>query len=79
VRRPGGATLGLITSGTHSPSLGYPIALADLDAEAAPFTPGEPLEVLIRGEGVAAEVTGVPFIPKRSAEGRAQGAHQQGG
>ena len=79
VRRPGGATLGLITSGTHSPSLGYPIALADLDAEAAPFTRGEPLEVLIRGEGVAAEVTGVPFIPKRSTEGRAQAAHQQGG
>ena len=79
VRRPGGATLGLITSGTHSPSLGYPIALADLDAEAAPFTPGEPLEVLIRGEGVAAEVTGVPFILKRSTEGRAQAAHQQGG
>ena len=79
VRRPGGATLGLVTSGTHSPSLGYPIALADLVAEAAPFTPGEPLEVLIRGEGVAAEVTGVPFIPKRSTEGRAQGAQQQGG
>ena len=76
VRRPGGATLGLITSGTHSPSLGYPIALADLAAEAAPFTPGEPLEVLIRGEGVAAEVSGVPFIPKRSTDGRAQGAQR---
>jgi aminomethyltransferase len=79
VRRPGGVTLGLVTSGTHSPSLGYPIALADLDAGAAPFTPGEPLEVLIRGEGVAAEVTGVPFILKRSTEGRAHAAHQQGG
>ena len=79
VRRPGGVTLGLVTSGTHSPSLGYPIALADLDAGAAPFTLGEPLEVLIRGEGVAAEVTGVPFILKRSTEGRAQAAHQQGG
>ena len=76
VRRPGGATLGLITSGTHSPSLGYPIALADLTAEAAPFTPGEPLEVLIRGDGVAAEVSGVPFIPKRSTDGRAQGAQR---
>lgn len=79
VRRPGGATIGLITSGTHSPSLGYPIALADLDAGAAPFTPGEALEVLIRGEGVAAEVAGVPFIRKRSTEGRAHGAHQRGG
>lgn len=79
VRRPGGASLGLITSGTHSPSLGYPIALADLAAEAAPYTPGEPLEVLIRGEGVAAEVTGVPFIVKRSKEVPAQVAQQQGG
>jgi aminomethyltransferase len=79
VRRPGGVTLGLVTSGTHSPSLGYPIALADLDAGASPFTPGEPLEVLIRGEGVAAEVTGVPFILKRSTERRAHAAHQQGG
>lgn len=79
VRRPGGVTLGLVTSGTQSPSLGYPIALADLDAEGAPYLPSEPLEVLIRGEGVAAEVTGVPFIPKRSTEGRAQGAHHRGG
>jgi aminomethyltransferase len=79
VRRSDGSTLGLVTSGTHSPSLGYPIALADLDAAAGPYPPGKALEVLIRGEGVAAEVTGVPFIPKRSTEGRAQGAHQQGG
>jgi aminomethyltransferase len=74
VRRPGGASIGHVTSGTHSPTLGYPIALADLDAAAGPFTLGEPLEVLIRGEAIAVEVTGVPFIPKRPNEGPAQSA-----
>ncbi len=66
VRRGDGRALGTVTSGTHSPTLGYPIALADLDAAYGPFPPGTPLEVLIRGESVAVEVTGVPFIPKRT-------------
>jgi len=79
LRRPGGADLGSVTSGTHSPTLGYPIALADLDAAEGPFRIGEPIEVLIRGEAVAAEVTGVPFIPKRPAEGRSPETHKRGG
>jgi aminomethyltransferase len=78
VRRKGGTSIGRVTSGTHSPTLGYPIALADLEAIAGPFTLGEPLEVLIRGEAIACEVTGVPFIPKRPSEGSAQSAQQQG-
>ena len=64
VHRPDGGLIGHITSGTHSPTLGYPIALADLDASASPYPLGEPLDVLIRGERVAAVVTGVPFVPK---------------
>jgi aminomethyltransferase len=64
VHRPDGGLIGHITSGTHSPTLGYPIALADLDASASPYPVGEPLDVLIRGERVAAVVTGVPFVPK---------------
>jgi aminomethyltransferase len=64
VHRPDGGLIGRITSGTHSPTLGYPIALADLDASASPYPLGEPLDVLIRGERVAAVVTGVPFVPK---------------
>jgi len=66
VHRPGGGLVGRITSGTHSPTLGYPIALADLDATQAPFPLNEPLDVLIRGERIAAVVTGVPFVPKRT-------------
>jgi aminomethyltransferase len=64
VHQPDGGLIGHITSGTHSPTLGYPIALADLDASASPYSVGEPLDVLIRGERVAAVVTGVPFVPK---------------
>ncbi|HAR03661.1 MAG TPA: glycine cleavage system aminomethyltransferase GcvT [Chloroflexi bacterium] len=66
VHQPDGGLIGHITSGTHSPTLGYPIALADLDASASPYPVGEPLDVLIRGERVAAVVTGVPFVPKGS-------------
>jgi aminomethyltransferase len=66
VHRPDGSLIGHITSGTHSPTLGYPIALADLDASGAPYPLDEPLSVLIRGERVAALVTGVPFVPKRA-------------
>jgi aminomethyltransferase len=65
VHRPDGGLVGQITSGTHSPTLGYPIALADLDATGAPYPQGEPLDVLIRGERVSAMVTDVPFVPKR--------------
>ena len=64
VHRPDGGLIGHITSGTHSPTLGYPIALADLDASASTYPLSEPLDVLIRGERVAAVVTGVPFVPK---------------
>ena len=66
VHQPDGELIGHITSGTHSPTLGYPIALADLDASASPYPLGVPLDVLIRGERVAAVVTGVPFVPKGS-------------
>ena len=68
VLRPDGDSIGRITSGTHSPTLGHPIALADLDATGAPYQLGEPLNVLIRGERVAAVVTGVPFVPKRTSK-----------
>lgn len=64
VRLPGGSTIGSITSGTHSPSLGAPIALADLEASSGPWPIGRQLEVEVRGEWVTAEVVGVPFLPR---------------
>lgn len=79
VRLPGATPMGTVTSGTHSPSLGYAIALADLDAGTGPLVPGAPLEIGIRGEWVSAEVAGVPFIQKRSTGQPASGGREQGG
>ena len=55
---------GVVTSGTHSPTLGYPIAMAYVapgDAE-----PGTILAVEIREQPVAAEVVPLPFYKRRN-------------
>jgi aminomethyltransferase len=60
-------TTGVVTSGTHSPTLGRPIAMAYVapgDAE-----PGTILAVEIREQPVAAEVVPLPFY-KRESTGR---------
>jgi aminomethyltransferase len=53
------AAVGIITSGALSPTLGYPIALAYLDAALA--EPGTVVEVDIRGKKEQFEVTSAPF------------------
>ncbi len=61
-----GESVGTVTSGTHSPSLGQPIALADVAAAAGPWSVGRSVAVRVREESVAAEVVALPFVPKRS-------------
>jgi aminomethyltransferase len=61
-----GMAIGHITSGTHSPTLGVPIAFADVAASAGAFEHGRRLSVLVRDLPIAAEVVAVPFIPKRT-------------
>lgn len=56
---PDGAAVGTVTSGALSPTLGYPIALAYLDASLA--EPGTVLHVDIRGNKEQFEVTPAPF------------------
>jgi aminomethyltransferase len=58
----GGGEVGVVTSGTHSPTfekalgMGYvPVALS---------APGTPIEIEIRGQRVAAEVVGMPFYKR---------------
>jgi aminomethyltransferase len=51
--------VGTITSGALSPTLGYPIALAYLDASLA--EPGTVVQVDIRGSHEQFEVTSAPF------------------
>ncbi|HYC01563.1 MAG TPA: glycine cleavage system aminomethyltransferase GcvT [Candidatus Limnocylindrales bacterium] len=57
-----GAQLGVVTSGTHSPTLGRAIAMALVEREHA----AGPFEVEIRGKRRAASVTGLPFCVKRA-------------
>ena len=55
--------IGVTTSGTHCPYLGYPAAMALIDA--AYREPGTMVEVDVRGRRVAAQVVPLPFY-KRS-------------
>lgn len=54
-----GRRAGAVTSGTHSFFLGYPIALAMVEAPSSPI--GENLTVEVRGRQATAEVVKLPF------------------
>ncbi|MCC6765463.1 MAG: glycine cleavage system aminomethyltransferase GcvT [Deltaproteobacteria bacterium] len=54
-----GASVGIVTSGTLSPTLGSPVALAYVSAALA--APGTKLAVDVRGRPVPAEVVATPF------------------
>ena len=55
--------IGHVTSGSFSPSLGKPIAMALLDREYS--IEDTRLEVKLREQQVAVTVTRLPFIPHR--------------
>lgn len=57
-----GRLIGQTTSGTHCPYVGYPAAMAILDAEYR--EPGTRVEVDVRGRRVEAEVVRMPFYKK---------------
>jgi len=63
--RQGEATVGVVTSGTQSPTLGRAVALAYVAQELS--APGTVLEVEIRGRPVAARVVPTPFYRRASA------------
>ena len=54
--------IGVSTSGTHCPYLGYPVAMAYVDAELA--EPGTVVEADVRGRRVAAEIVKMPFYKR---------------
>lgn len=54
--------IGMTTSGTHSPHLGYPIAMALVDVNKSSI--GTKLEVDIRGRRVCAEIVQLPFYKR---------------
>lgn len=57
-----GATVGTVTSGTSSPTLGENIGLALIDKSYAGR--GKPLQIMIRGKAVAAEQVRTPFYKR---------------
>ena len=63
LRDKDGNVVGVITSTTVSPTLGYPIAMAYLDRWLA--VPGTELAVDVAGEEKKAEVTPIPFYNRR--------------
>jgi len=63
----GDEAVGVITSGALSPTLGYPIAMAYVDA--ASSAAGTTLEIDVRGSRVAASVVPLPFYKKEDNHG----------
>ncbi len=55
--------IGHVTSGSFSPSLGKPVAMALLDRNSAGL--GNTLYAMVRDRKIAVTVTGLPFIPHR--------------
>jgi aminomethyltransferase len=63
----GDTPVGVITSGALSPTLGYPIAMAYVDAAVSAV--GTALEIDVRGSRVAASVVPLPFYKKEQTHG----------
>lgn len=63
---PGGAEVGLVTSGTHSPTLEKAIAMALVEAGVAET--GRELVVEVRGRELPVRVVDLPFYRRPSAE-----------
>ncbi|MDQ3548365.1 MAG: glycine cleavage system protein T, partial [Chloroflexota bacterium] len=59
-----GKTIGFVTSGTSSPSMGENIGLAVIDKEHAGV--GKPLDIIVRGKPVRAEQIKTPFYKRES-------------
>jgi aminomethyltransferase len=60
-----GRSVGVVTSGAHSPTLGAEIGLALVDADFAGV--GKPLDIVIRGRPVRAEQVKLPFYKRARA------------
>jgi aminomethyltransferase len=60
-----GRSVGVVTSGAHSPTLGAEIGLALVDADVAGV--GRPLDIVIRGRPVGAEQVKLPFYRRARA------------
>jgi aminomethyltransferase len=62
----GGRTIGRVTSGTLSPSLGQPIAMGYVDTKSS--EPGTPVQFVVRDKPLAGQVVRMPFVEHRYAK-----------
>lgn len=60
-----GQPIGLVTSGGFSPSLQAPIAMGLVQTAAAAI--GTTVQLLVRAQGIDAEIVGLPFVPHHYA------------
>jgi len=63
IHAPGGAAIGVVTSGGFGPSLNGPMAMGYVARDHA--ADGTPLELMVRGKPLPARITPLPFIPHR--------------
>lgn len=62
-----GKKIGITTSGSYSPTLGYPIGLGYID-NTADYTIGAPLEISIRNKFHPAEIVNKPFYRREKSK-----------
>ena len=58
-----GREIGKVTSGGFGPTVGGPIAMGYVEAQSS--VPGTPVNLLVRGNAMPAEIVKLPFIPNR--------------
>ena len=63
IRLPGGAPIGVVTSGGFGPTVGGPVAMGYVAAAHA--APGTAVELVVRGKGLPATIAQMPFVPNR--------------
>ncbi|MDD3445064.1 MAG: glycine cleavage T C-terminal barrel domain-containing protein, partial [Zavarzinia sp.] len=66
IAAPGGAEIGIVTSGGFGPTVEGPVAMGYVPPEYA--TPGTKLDLIVRGKPLPAEVATLPFAPHRYAK-----------
>jgi aminomethyltransferase len=60
---PSGRGIGKVTSGGFGPSVGGPIAMGYVETQSS--VPGTKINLIVRGNALAAEIVTLPFIPNR--------------
>jgi aminomethyltransferase len=63
IQRPDGSSIGTVTSGGFGPTVGGPVAMGYVAANAA--APGTEIVLLVRGKPLPARVAELPFVPHR--------------